>query len=86
MNQFIPLLVGIVSVVIGVVLGYYARQSIARRDYDTLEAKIQKRISQAKTETGTLISQAKEKASQILEKAKAEADARSEELFKTERL
>ena len=86
MNQFIPLLVGIVSVVTGVVLGYYARQSIARRDYDTLEAKIQKRISQAKTETGTLISQAKEKASQILEKAKAEADARSEELFKTERL
>ena len=86
MNQFIPLLVGIVSVVIGVVLGYYARQSIARRDYDTLEAKIQKRISQAKTETGTLLAQAKEKASQILEKAKAEADARSEELFKTERL
>ena len=86
MNQFIPLLVGIVSVVTGVVLGYYARQSIARRDYDTLEAKIQKRISQVKTETGTLISQAKEKASQILEKAKGEADARREELFKTERL
>ncbi len=86
MNQFIPLLVGIVSVVIGVVLGYYARQSIARRDYDTLEAKIQKRISQVKTETGALLAQAKEKASQILEKAKAEADTRSEELFKTERL
>jgi len=86
MNQFIPLLVGIVSVVIGVVLGYYARQSIARRDYDTLEAKIQKRISQVKTETGTLLAQAKEKASQILEKAKAEADARRDELFKTERL
>lgn len=86
MNQFIPLLVGIVSVATGVVLGYYARQSIARRDYDTLEAKIQKRISQVKTETGTLLSQAKEKASQILEKAKAEADTRSEELFKTERL
>ena len=86
MNQFIPLLVGIVSVVTGAVLGYYARQSIARRGYDTLEAKIQKRISQVKTETGTLLSQAKEKASQILEKAKAEADARSEELFKTERL
>lgn len=86
MNQFIPLLVGIVSVAIGVVLGYYARQSIARRDYDTLEAKIQKRISQTKTETGTLLAQAKEKASQILEKAKAEADARRDELFKTERL
>ncbi len=86
MNQFIPLLVGIVSVVIGVVLGYYARQSIARRDYDTLEAKIQKRISQAKNETGTLLAQAKGKASQILEKAKKEADARRNELFKTERL
>lgn len=86
MNQFIPLLVGIVSVAIGVILGYYARQSIARRDYDTLEAKIQKRISQAKTETGTLLAQAKEKASQILEKAKAEVDARRDELFKTERL
>lgn len=75
MNQFIPLIVGIVSLTIGAILGYYARQSIAKRDYGTIEAKIQKRISQAK-----------EKAAQILETAKKEADEKREELFKMERI
>ncbi|MBZ9571722.1 ribonuclease Y [Patescibacteria group bacterium] len=86
MNQLIPLLVGIVSLGIGAILGYFARQSIAKRDYANIEAKIQKRISQAKQDSEALIFKAKEKARKIIESTRKEIDTRRQELFKTERL
>jgi len=85
MNQFILLFLGIVALVFGVALGYYARQSIARRDYGNIEAKIQKRIRQTKEEAENILIQAKEKASRALEAVKKEIDTRRDELFKTER-
>ena len=75
MNQFILLIIGAVSLAIGSILGYYARQSIARRDWKTIEAKIQKRIQKAK-----------EEASQIFEEAKEERDEKRKELLKTEEI
>jgi ribonuclease Y len=86
MNQFIPLIVGVVALAIGSVLGYYARQSIAKRRAGTIEAKLQKKVSQAKTQTETIINEAENKANQIIERAKKEVDNRRYELFKTERL
>jgi len=86
MNLLLLLLTGIISLVVGSVLGYFARQSIARRDYGTIEAKIQKRTSEAKTETDALLAEAKEQASQILETAKKDSDTRREELLKMERI
>ena len=62
MSQFIPLIVGIFALFIGSVLGYYARQSIAKRDYKTIEARLHKKVSKAK-----------DKAEQILDKAKKES-------------
>lgn len=70
----------------GAVLGYYARQSIAKRDWKTIEAKIQKRIQKTKEETEEILSQAKAKASQLLEQVKREGDQRRSELLKTEQL
>jgi len=75
MNQFILLIIGVVSLTIGSILGYFARQSIARRDWKTIEAKIQKRIQKAK-----------EEASQIFEEAKKERDEKRRELLKTEEI
>ena len=75
MNQFILLIIGAVSLAIGSILGYFARQSIARRDWKTIEAKIQKRIQKAK-----------EEASQIFEEAKKERDGKRRELLKTEEI
>jgi len=72
MSQLTPLIVGFISLGIGAILGYFARQSIAKRDYDNIEARIQKRISQVKEETGEIIYQAKEKAEKIIEKAQKE--------------
>ena len=73
--ELIPLIVGIIFLSLGSVLGYFARQSIARRDWKTIEAKIQKRIQKAK-----------EEASQIFEEAKKEKDEKRRELLKTEEI
>jgi len=86
MNQFIPLIVGIVALAAGSVLGYYARQSIAKKQAGTLEAKLQKKVLKAKQESETIFSVAKEKARQISEAAQKEIDERRSEVLRTERL
>jgi len=86
MEQLTPLLAAVISTVIAAILGYLARQSIAKRNYATIEAKIQKRISKFKEEAREIRSQAKEKASKIIESAKQEVDSRNRELFKREKL
>lgn len=86
MNQLILLLVGIFALALGSILGYYARQSIAKRKYGTIEAKLQKKISQAKEESEKILRESKEKANQILATVQRETDQRRQELFKIERL
>ena len=86
MSQFIPLVVGVVALFVGSILGYYARQSIAKKQAGTLEAKLEKRVSKVKQDSETIISEAKAKAEEVLEKTKKEIDSRRYELFRTERL
>jgi len=71
---------------LGSVLGYYARQSIAKKQAGTLEAKLQKKVLKAKQDSETILSEAEEKARHILESAKKEIDERHYEVLKTERL
>ena len=86
MNQFIPLLVGVFALALGSILGYYARQSIAKRDWKTIEAKLQKRIFKAREESEKLLQEAKAKASNLIAAVKKEEDQRRTELLKTEQL
>ena len=86
MEQLILLLEGIFALVVGSFLGYYARQSIAKRDWKTIEAKIQKRIQRAREEADGIVSGAKGKANQILNQAKTEEDERRAEILKTEKI
>lgn len=86
MDQLTPLIVGIFSLSVGAVLGYYARQSIAKRDWKTIEAKIQKRILKTKEEAEKILSQAREKANLFLEKTKKTEDERRRELLKAEKI
>ena len=86
MNQLIPFIVGIISLSVGTIFGYYVRQSIAKRNHQTIEAKIQKRIARAKKEEEEIILRAKEEASKILEEARNKEEVRRAELIKTERL
>ena len=84
MNQFIPLIVGIVALGVGSVLGYYVRQSIAKKRIGTVEQKLQEKVSQSKKECEAILSQSKEKAAVILDGAKKEEDQYRRRFLKTE--
>ncbi len=75
MNQLLPFFVGIFSLAAGAILGYVARQSIAKRQAGTVEQKLQKRLQDVEKE-----------AQKILEAAKSEEDHRRAALLETERL
>ena len=85
MNQFIILAAGIVALIVGAVLGYYARQSIAQKQAGTLEAKLKKKILKTRQESELIVNEAKEQARQSLETAQKEIDERRTEVLKTER-
>lgn len=86
MNQFILLFVGLFTLALGSIFGYYARQSIARKRAGTIEQTLEKKIQKAKEEAETLLQEAREKSQQILQLTKRETDGRYEDLVKTERL
>jgi len=86
MNQLIPLFAGIAALTVGSILGYYARQSIAKKNYRTIEARLQKKVDQARLESETILSQAQKRALQIVESAQKEENERREGLLRTERL
>ncbi len=86
MNQLLLLFVVIFSSALGSILGYFARQSIAKKQIGTIEQKLQKKISQAKEESEAIINTAKERANQILEAVQKEERQRRQELLQAERL
>lgn len=84
MNELIPLIVAIVSLIVGSVLGYFARQSIAKRQAHTAEAKIDKLITEAKNQAQEIILKAKDKAVKALDEIKKEEVQREEEFRRTQ--
>jgi len=85
MNQLTLLFGAVAFLIIGSILGYYARQSIARKQVGTIEERIQKKISQTRAEAQKILTEAKDKSLQILENTKEEIDQRQRELLKNER-
>lgn len=86
MNPLILLFVAILALIVGSILGYYARQSIAKKQIGTIEEKLHKKVSQAQKESEAILSRAEEKSSQILQAAEKETGQRRRELLETERL
>jgi len=86
MNSLTLLIVGFVCLTVGSILGYYSRQTIAKKQAGTIEAKLHQKILKAKQDSDLLIAEAKEKAGQILESTKRETSERQHELFRTERV
>lgn len=84
MTEILTLVFGVIALMIGSALGYFARQSIARRKAGTLEAQLQKKIDEAKVESQSIISTAKQRAEQALDKAKKDVDQVREQALKTE--
>lgn len=86
MSSLILVSVGFLALAIGSVLGYFARQSIARRKADTIEITLRKKISQVKKGAEEITLKAKEKASQIIEEAKRDVQGERREIFKGQKL
>ncbi len=87
MNQAIIILIAIaLSLMIGCVIGYYARQSLAKKRAGSLEAKLAKKFEETKIETAKLVKDAEVKASQILEANQKEIDERRREFLKAQQL
>ena len=85
MDQLTLIWTGILLFSLGSILGYYARQSIARRKSERIEILLKKRFDEAKEKQKKILSEANERAQQIIEEAKKEEDRRREELIKNER-
>ena len=86
MEQIILLFVGVIALLFGSILGYLTRRSIARKQSDTIEVALQKKIAQAKQETEEILLKAEEKAAQIINKAKKDVEVQKRRLFETENL
>src|SRR3989338_2800939 len=84
MNEFIPLIVGLVALGTGVLLGYFARQTIAKKQEGTVEARISKLLDNAKSEAQSLLLQARKKSVQVLEEAKKEEQERKRQVARLE--
>jgi len=79
------LFIGILSLVVGSVLGYFARQSIAKKQLGTAEGKMNKMVEDAKAEAEAVLLASKKKSVEILEEAKKEERKRQEQIFHLEK-
>jgi len=87
MNPLILLVpTGFLALAIGAMLGYYARQSIARKRADKIETILQKKIFQVKKEAEEITLKAKHKADQIIKKTEGDVEGQRRELFKAQKL
>ena len=78
------LIVMVAALMFGSLLGYWARQTIAKQQAGTIEAKLERLINQAKQESKEIILKAKDKANEIIEEAKREEKERQNQLRQSE--
>jgi len=84
MEAFYFLFLAIGSLIVGSILGYFARQSIARKQIGSIEAQLQSKIEEAKHKEQEILATAKAKATQIIERLKKEQAERQAQLLKIE--
>ena len=79
-------LVGIIiaTSIIGAILGYYTRQTIAKKQAGSIEDKLNKLVTQAKEEAKETLLAAKEKSGKILEEIKGYEREKQKQLTRTE--
>ncbi|MBI2577980.1 MAG: ribonuclease Y, partial [Candidatus Wildermuthbacteria bacterium] len=86
MSPLILLAVGLGALVFGSILGYIARQSIAKRQAGSVEQKLGEKIANVEKESAEITQKAQAKAQEILDKAKSEEDERRKAVLVAEQL
>ena len=84
MLSITTLIVMVAALMFGSLLGYWARQTIAKQQAGTIEAKLERLINKAKQESKEIILKAKDKANEIIEEAKREEKERQNQLRQSE--
>lgn len=77
--MFYPIFIGL-GLLVGAVAGYFVRKKIAQVESDSLEAKMQNLINEAKAKEKEILIKAKDSALQIIDEAKKEESLRRNEL------
>jgi len=77
-------IVGFLCFAIGGTLGYYIRQSIARKRAGSIEAELQRRLEQTKKNAEDIITKAREKAEKIESTTKSDLEERQKLVIKAE--
>lgn len=75
-----------ITLILGGAIGYYIRQSLAKKRAGSLEAKLQKRVIDVKQETSDLVKNAEKKSAEILAKSEKDIDERRKEFMKAQQL
>jgi len=86
MTQIIFLIIGGVFLLLGIVLGYYLRQFLVRKQAGAIEFKLRKKIEKINEEADKILNEARREAGEILERAKKEEREKRRELFRAEQL
>ena len=84
MSEILIIGVSAACLMVGSILGYFARQSIAKRQANTLEATLHKKLSDAKTQAEVIIGKAREKSRAVLDSAEERKNDIRKELSRTE--
>jgi ribonuclease Y len=79
-----PIVVATIALLIGAFIGYYVRQSIARKRAGTIEAELQKRISQTKKTVDEMMAKSKEKIEEAEKKSYNDLEERQKVVIKAE--
>jgi len=82
--EILTVIAAIVSLFVGGVVGYYIRQSIARKRAGTIESELQKKITQTRQTAEEIMSKAKEKAEELEKKTSADLEERQKVVIKAE--
>tara|TARA_Y100000310_G_scaffold344529_1_gene457774 strand:- start:7136 stop:8668 length:1533 start_codon:yes stop_codon:yes gene_type:complete len=87
MNFLNPaLLLALGALAVGILVGYVARQSMAKLQAGSIEEKLQKRAREAQQQSEELLQKAREQAKQVVETVKGEEEQRRKALLQTEQL
>lgn len=74
--------VGLASLLLGLLLGYWARKMTRKRIQDSLEAKIQQKIDQAREEKESILERAKQESERMVEEGKKRISEQESDLLK----
>jgi len=82
--EILLIIAATISLFLGGVIGYYIRQSIARKRAGTIESELQKKITQTRQTAEEIMGKAKEKAEEIEKKTSADLEERHQVVIKAE--